>query len=241
MKEFLKKADGFKKLKMTLLTLDDICKEFEFVLLDSSAIINYLELNSLERKEASKLINKINRKKAEEASYVFFNKYIKRTKNLFVTDLILEELKYENNNSIREVLSKYDWLKIRKKEEIYFKEIRSAEKMKKNLVKSFQDKKIINFDSNENIEYSRYFKRNFYLKGKYTLSDADYDLLITGAVLSALRGKTAVLSNDFPLLYSYKSLISKEKLSTEKYGFFIRQKKEFFQRAYNNSQINLNY
>ena len=224
---------------MTLITLDEICNNFKIILADSSAIIHYLELNG-KNKEVSKLEYKLKRKRAEESSYTSFNKYVKRTKNLFVTNLVLEELKYEEEKSIREILSKYDYVKIKKKENEYFGTICSAKKTKKKLVKSFQDKKIINFNSNENTEYSRYFKRNFYLKGKYTLSDADYDLLITGAVLSALRGKTAVLSNDFPLLYSYKSLISKEKLSTEKYSFFIRSKKEFFQKADINSQINLN-
>src|SRR3989344_5891572 len=109
-------------IKMTLITLDEICNDFKIILADSSAIINYLELDC-ENKEVSKLEYKLKLKRAEESSYTSFNKYVKRTKNFFVTDLILEELKYEENNSIRDVLSKYNWLKIKKKERAYFKKV----------------------------------------------------------------------------------------------------------------------
>ena len=228
--------------KYPLIKLDDICKKFEFVLLDSSAIINCLDSNKTEHNESSKLIYRINHKKTEEASYTFFNKYLKKTKNLFVTNLIVEELKCNAGNSIREVLSKYGWLKINKKEKTYFKEVCSTDKTRKNLVKSLQNGKIIKLNEYETNIYNSFSenKTNLWLKSENNLSEADYDFLINGAVLSKTRGKTAILSNDFPLLYSYRDLVSKERLSTERYGFFIRQKKEFFQKAYNNSQINLN-
>ena len=102
--------------------------------------------------------------------------------------------------------------------------------------------KIIKLNEYETNIYNSFSenKTNLWLKSENNLSEADYDFLINGAVLSKTRGKTAILSNDFPLLYSYRDLVSKERLSTERYGFFIRQKKEFFQKAYNNSQINLN-
>jgi len=69
--------------KHSLIHLDDICKKFEIILLDSSAIMGFLDLNGMGFKKNSKLIDKINRKKAEETSYTFFNKYIKKTKKFF--------------------------------------------------------------------------------------------------------------------------------------------------------------
>ena len=65
----------------------------------------------------------------------------------------------------------------------------------------------------------------------YQIGAIDFDLAIIGAVLSMTRGKTAILSNDFPLLYSYQALLVNEHLSPTKYGFFLRINSDFFSRA----------
>ena len=221
---------------MTLTTLDEICNDFQIILLDASAINNFLECKSA---HSVKLKERINYKSEEKDSAIFFRKYINKKNNFLMTDLVFNELNYNNdhnnNSSIRGILSKYDFLKISKKEHEYYHEVCSHEKEKNKLLKTIKKNgKILNFNQDEKERYANYFERNFYLKSKNNLSDPDYDLLISGAVLCAKRGNTALLSNDFPLLYSYKSLIFKEKLCKEQYGFFIRPKRKFFQEAYNN-------
>lgn len=224
---------------MTLMTLDKICNDFKIILLDTCVLNGFLECYNLAR--SAKLKDRINSQKEEKNSYIFFRRGLNQEKTFLITNFIFNELNCEENLSIRETLLKYDFLKISKKEYEYYHEICSRKKEKNKLLKIIKKKrKILNFSPDENIEYANYFERNFYLKSKNNLSEPDYDLLISGAVLSVSRGNTAILSNDFPLLYSYQSLIYGEKLSAEKFGFFIRPKREFFQKAYTNSQINLN-
>lgn len=223
---------------MTLVTLDKICNNFQIILVDASAVSHFLECVGA---HSAKLKEKINYKTEEKNSAIFFRKYFNKRDNFLMTPLIFNELNYNGYSPIREILSKYNLLKISEKERRYYHEVCADKKEKNKLLKIIKKKKrILGFNPDENIEYTNCFERNFYLKSKNKLSGPDYDLLISGAVLSIFRGNTAVLSNDFPLLKSYNSLIYREKLNTEKYGFFIRPKREFFQKAYNNSQINLN-
>ncbi len=216
------------KNKRTLIHLDDLCKEFQILLLDTSAIVSPLDREF----KGNRLIDRINLKKAEGASSVFFNKCLKEKGVFYITQKVFDECYREENPPIREALAKYENMKLSKKEKKYFGSICSLKKERSSLLKSFKKyKKIINLDNPESKRYQEVFRRNFSLKSKNKLSDVDYDLLITGAVLSQTRGETAVLSNDFPLLYSYNALVNKEKIDFVNYGFFIRIKQKHFSRA----------
>ncbi len=219
---------------MTLTTLDEICNNFKIILLDASAINHFLECKGA---HSVKLKKRTNYMSEEKNSAIFFKKYLNKKDNFLITQLIFNKFGFNcyDNSSIREVLSKYDFLKISKKEQKYYHEVCARKKEQLKLLKQMKKReKILKFNQDEHRKYAEYSERNFYLKRKNNLSEPDYDLLISGAVLNFSRGNTAILSNDFPLLYSYKSLILNERLSSEKFGFFIRQKREFFRKAYIN-------
>jgi len=214
---------------MAFLTLDKLCQDFQIILLDASAINCFLECRGA---QSEKLKERINYAIEEKNSVIFFRKYFNKENNFLITSLIFDELDYKENFSIRETLAKYDFLTISEKEKEYYRESCAYKKEINKLLKIIKKKeKILNFNQYEKKEYFCSFERNFYLKKRHNLSDPDYDMLISGAVLSKLRGKTAILSNDFPLLCSYKSLVYEEKLNTENYGFFLRPKKEFFKKG----------
>ena len=218
--------------KGALIHLDDICEEFNILLVDTSALIRPLD----DGIRGAKLIDRIKSKKTEGDSSIFFNKYLEKG-SFFLTKEVFEEYCGEETPPIREVLSKYDHLKISKKEREYFKNVCSVRKEKIKLLNSFKKKKkIICLDNSEEEKYNEMFKRNLYLKErtykeKKKIGDVDYNLLIIGAVLSMTRTKTAVLSNDFPLLYSYQALLTNEHLNPTNYGFFLRIKQDFFCRG----------
>ncbi len=225
---------------MALTTLDEICNNFQIILLDASAINHFLECKGA---HSVKLKKRTNYMSEEKNSAIFFKKYLNKKDNFLITKKIFNEFGFDcyENSSIRKILSKYDFMKISKKEQKYYHEICDRKKEQMKLLKKIKKKrKILKLNSGEQMMYSDYFERNFYLKKKNKLSDADYDLLISGAVLSALRGNTAILSNDFPLLRSYITLTIRENLSQDKFGFFIRLKKEFFKKTYTTPKINLN-
>jgi len=216
------------RTKGPLVHLDDLCEEFEILLVDTSALIRPLD----KEVKKSKLIDRINSERMESDSSIFFNKCLKEKGVFYITSEIFQECYKGKPLLIREVLSKYDGLKLSKKEKEYFSSVCSLKKERSHLLKSFKkEKKIISLNDLEERKYQEIFKKNLYLKKINRLSNVDYDLLITGAVLSMARENTAVLSNDFPLLYAYQSLIREGSFDREKYGFFIRIKQEHFSRA----------
>ncbi len=217
----------------SLVHLDDLCEEFNILLVDTCALVRPLDDES----KGDKLIDRIRSKKIEEDSSVFFNKCLEKGV-LFLTKEIFKECYREETPPIREVLSKYDNMKISKKEREYFNSVCSLRKERRKLLNSFKrEKKIIILDNSEKEKYNEMFTRNLYLmkktygKEKKKIGYVDYNLLIISAVLSMIRTKTAVLSNDFPLLYSYQALLTNEHLNPTNYGFFLRIKQDFFCRG----------
>lgn len=70
-----------------------------------------------------------------------------------------------------------------------------------------------------------------HLKETFKLSIPDYSLLITGLALSQRRGRTAILSNDFGILYSWNYILCREDLDPGEFGFFSRLEDLRYSRA----------
>lgn len=215
--------------------IDDLCKEFDNFLFDTSALNSPL-INS---KEYSPLRKRTERIRAEKDSDIFLRRYLQRKPEFMTTIKVKNECKNKNEQfGIRETFNKYDFIKISRKERILYKEICSEKKEWKKLIKVFNKKgRIVHQTEKEKERWDFLYNKYAIAKSKYNLSEVDYDLLITGAVLSNSRGKTAILSNDFPLYYAYSKLIKHENLDPSKYGFFIRIKKEFFSKMIPNNKI----
>lgn len=217
--------------KDQLIHLDDLCEEFDILLIDTSALVRPLE----EIVKKDKLRDRINTKKTEENSSIFFNKFMKGKGVFYITREVLKESYSKGNPPISEIFPRSKRSNLSKKEQEYYSSVCSFRKERNNLLRSFRkDKKLILLNNSEKRKYDEFFNRNLFLKDRNRLSIVDYDLLITGAVLSITRGDTVILSNDFPLLYSYRSLVNKESFDQGKYGFFIRRKQYFFSRVRDN-------
>ena len=72
--------------------------------------------------------------------------------------------------------------------------------------------------------YNYFYTKYRYLKEKkeYHLSDADFDLLISGATLSRIRDKTALLSFDTGMGKAWKELSRELGIKHTIFGFFVR-------------------
>ena len=231
--------------KFPLINLEDIRKEFDYFLLDSSALINYLNVQD---PYGSNLKNRISHKDLEADSYVLFNKYFKKRGNFFVTNQIYDELlqgklHFENieGDHIKGILSKNEKNGICKKELMYYGKVCLVHKELTQLLKKIKkNEKIINLNEEEKKMYLEFNKRNKSLRktNKDTLSKLsgpDYNLLITGAVLSMTRGKTAIISNDFHLLRSYRWFTEDENIDQDKFGCFKRDKRVFLVKYKSNN------
>lgn len=87
--------------------------------------------------------------------------------------------------------------------------------------------------SNEEMEYHSFFHRKYSnFMDREGLSETDLDLLIFGGIISKIRRKpTCLVSNDFPMLYSWKDFVRSEKIAPENFGFFVRVDADIFERA----------
>ena len=101
----------------------------------------------------------------------------------------------------------------------------------KDLISLLKDEDLlINLTQKERISYGFFSKTFEYLiyKKEYELSAIDLSLIITGAVLAKSRGKTALVSNDFPILKAWRSVLSRNPGLKEIFDFYIRTTFEDF-------------
>lgn len=102
--------------------------------------------------------------------------------------------------------------------------IRSTYREARKIVRKFKEAgKVICLTEQENKIYQYLGKRySNFKKGDSGLSEADFQLLLDGAVISLKRGPTAIISNDFGILRAWKYLCIRENLDSTKYTFYIR-------------------
>ena len=122
--------------KHSLISLDEICGEFPMILIDTCALTSFLECESA---NSVKLKKRIIYKREGENSFLLFRKSLNKS-GFFITSSVFDELYSQEITSIKDVLGKYDSLKISKKEKEYFSEICSLEKEKRRLLKQIKKK-----------------------------------------------------------------------------------------------------
>jgi hypothetical protein len=84
----------------------------------------------------------------------------------------------------------------------------------------------------DNVFYRDYSSKYNSLKDKFKLSDADFDLLISGMAIVQSGKNTAIISNDYGILNAYFKAIYGEGLHPFEFGFFDH----FDKRIYNSAE-----
>jgi len=221
--------------KYPLVHLEEICDEFDYIVWDTCALMSPLEIQN---KSSNKSKQRIKLRESKEDSYTLINKYFKSKGNCFVPELVVQEVEDITISPIRETLVKYDNLKLSKNDYRYYKKICATRKARKALLTTLK-KRIIVFNKDEKREYCSLYENNkdllekrYILNGQEKkLGPKDYEIVISAFIFGRERGKTALLSNDHPLLYAAGALRNKERIPGEDFSCFRRDKAEYFSRV----------
>jgi len=92
--------------------------------------------------------------------------------------------------------------------------------------------RIFKFKEDELEMYLQFSDKHYTLMRKKGIGPNDYDLLISELTSAVKRGPTCIISNDFPLLYSWRDILKIEGKNPSQLGFFIRKDFNGFDRAY---------
>jgi len=210
------------------LSLDRIARRYPIILIDTCALFE--PLNGGNGDTYANMNEKILISDRRCNSAVLFREFVKRRVNLYITPMILEE--YCNNANFLKLIENGDGSL--NEGQIELNKIRTREKKQRKLLVDFLSKtegNIIQLDKDEEKRYHHIYQRYLDLKINNGLGDADYDLLVSGLVTSETRAPTCLISNDFGILNSRISLLNKENIGSEQFGFFLRKKFSRFENV----------
>ncbi len=83
--------------------------------------------------------------------------------------------------------------------------------------------RVLMLDEEELFLYAKLMDDYYFIKNRKDLSEADLQFLLCGEVLSRTRGRTALVSNDFDILFSWLDVMKHSGLTPDRFGFFIRK------------------
>ena len=208
-------------------TLEEISERYPFILVDTSTL-SWSSFGNIKTGLDFEGIMSISEDKIKSA--IFFKEFLEGGKNFYVTQFILREYDHTSHYPYSKIIKKRKNIS-RKGLELYRKKREESREIGK-LVRAFEENGgILELDEDERKLYGQMSRKYSFLKRKRDISEADYDFLISGVVVSMKRDLTSLVSNDFKILYSWIDLLKKEKLTPEQLGFFIRKEFNVFKRG----------
>lgn len=214
------------KEKIELESLEKVVKDYDYFLIDNCAFQEVI-YNTYFPKS---LNGKFKRSQLRKKSIEFWKKNLGFYKNFYTTSKVIEEMRgvrhYDYKGSINKYLLKKNHHRILQLQ----RSIRDTNKEKNRLIMLLEENRVLVLNLEEQGIYPYFYNLSHNLKNYYKLSETDFDLLISGRVLSKTRGPSAIISNDFGIVKAWKSLLNKKEFSIESLGFFVRQKLTSFRR-----------
>lgn len=209
-------------------TLEEISEKYPFILVDTSSLtwasFKNIETSLLDFEGTMSIPVEIGK------SAIFFKEFLEGGKNFYVTQFILREYNHSAYYPYNKIIKKYK--NISKKSLELYRKKREVSKEVGKLVRAFEENYgILELDENERKLYGKMSRKYSFLKRKRDISEADFDFLISGFVLSRTRDLTSLISNDFGIFYSWIDLLKREKLTPETLGFFVRIDFNSFKRG----------
>lgn len=216
-----------------LFTLEEIVGEYRAVLIDASALFNYLDLplrnhpaTSLPKRDSFK---REKRSLYEKCSFTSrLRNYIKRGMPIFVTSNVIEEYLHREEHPYKNVLESTLYGRGNETHRILSEKFRLIEKERRELKKmtrTFQENsRILNLNPEQETLYDSLYLGYKWLDEKNGLGVTDFDFLISGAVLAQTNDSAALVSNDFGIVEAWRILSEREGFTSEQLPFFIRKK-----------------
>ena len=208
-------------------TLEDIASEYSVVLIDT-CVLSITFGKSPQNPEE---------KKDELMENYEFRKEMMRGLEMgfpiFITKLVYEEYLNKPHYDYKEALKVIDRRKGKNSKLLkkVARQIRDAEREERKFMNMFKDmESILKFDGNEKDSYDQFYEKYLMLKEERDLSEADYDILISGIVVGQTRGFPTILSNDFGIVNAWRDFKRMRRINSYHFGFFIRQNNYEFER-----------
>ncbi|MBI4116430.1 hypothetical protein HY449_01660 [Candidatus Pacearchaeota archaeon] len=207
-------------------TLDELVSAYKIVLFDTSSILGYLN-----RKERGVSISdKINKSCFNLENTDFLHRYAENG-HIYLTPEVVSESLANNSYSVKK--------RIRRRSSHHDSESLELIRLRGKCLRSLRrfvnsvelNQNIVVLNAEESEIYSNLKSKFNFIKSKYSLSETDFSIVLSGIVLSQKRGLTAIVSNDFGLLKSGVELAKLSNIEIERFGFFIRKRTDYFPSA----------
>jgi len=207
-------------MEKTLIPLEELASQNDLVLVDLCAINNSLD-KPYPRSPVS-IVDKIAKNEREAESSRLFRAVLQKGGNLYLIPSILGECNpnlgdYNYKKAIKRA-NKHESGSLFPK---FHRTIRDGIRARRSLLDEFNSQgKII---SAEGEMYNTFFQNYLPLQSAYSLSEPDYDLLITSIVLAKNKPNSIViLSNDFPLVKAWTDLRKADSPNIQNLNFYAR-------------------
>ena len=216
------------KETIKLEVLEDISLDYEFILVDNSVFQEILMSSSYSQTDEGKLAHCHIQQKCIE----FWKENLQKYNNCYTIQGVLEELKKGTDYDYKEIIKR----KCPPKKSPYLSKlrrtIRDVCKERSRLIRYLEDEgRILKLNEKEQGLYKNLFEKYKKCGDYYGLSEVDFNLLISGAVVAQTREPSAIISNDITgLARTWNFFLKKENISREKFGFFVREDISLFRR-----------
>lgn len=206
-------------------SLEEISSSYKLIIIDNSAFQQILSSNSNLKSIEEKLEHYLMKKK----SLQFWKKNMGYYENYYTTLEVIEEMRNVGHYPYKKAIKKdyfmdKNMLKLRRT-------IRDLNQEGSRLIRYLEEKeRILKLNKDEAYLYDIFYGKYLELRDTYELFGVDFDLLISGAVIAQTRESSAIISNDFGIVRAWSSFLEAEKVSKEKFGFFVRKDISLFEK-----------
>lgn len=206
--------------KDDLQTLEQVVSKYSIVLMDNSLLSNYLG----HKQNAISIEGKGIALEEEYRFTIVLIDYIKKGNPCFITSSVVEEFQARDRYPYKKIIKRdgscknRELLKLRRK-------IRGNCKERRKLIDTFWDSnRILKLSKNEHNLYNLFYRTYSGFLSLYKLSEVDFDLLVSGAVMSQTRESSALASNDVRgIFHAWKHIRKRENISSKQFGFIVRE------------------
>jgi len=209
------------------LSLEEVSKEYPIMLLDTSVLLG--ELGPRSEEDIEKKILKLKR---EMNSAIFFREFLESGGDFYLIPNILKEYLSGTNYSYKKIIKKNGG-HIQRERLFLMRKIRDSTRERRKLASLLEERgKILKFEENEREKYEQFSHKHHALMKEEGIGINDYDLLVSGLTIAAKMEPTCIISNDFPLLYSWRKVLKIEGIGPNQLGFFVRKNFNGFRIGY---------
>jgi hypothetical protein len=209
-----------------ILNLRGIAEDYPMVLFDTSAL-----LHALEESPSGNIEDKILDIENQTNSTIFLSDFIKNCTGFYVTEGILREYLDGTNYSYKKRVKKRGG-NISREELNFMRKIKDNIRGRRKLSNSLEESgKIFRIEENEEKEYQKFYRRFSYVMESKGIGFEDYKLLISSLIASIKRSPACIISNDFPLLHSWREVLKRKEMNPNQFGFFTRPGFNVYRKA----------